>query len=138
MALRQKETKGRRLQGRDRQVEVERLALQLDPGDGAILVGSQALDRRVGPRLDSQLSRSCDHRVDQALVAADDVAHFLPPALAASAGHAPGAGPEVGRGQAGGITVEARVEQWLPDPLVDLLAAVAAQPGLQRNLSSLS
>ena len=53
VALGQQEAQGGRLQGRDRQVELQRLALQLDPGYGAVLGQGQALDRqrRCAPRL---------------------------------------------------------------------------------------
>ncbi|HET9592962.1 MAG TPA: hypothetical protein VFP17_08600, partial [Solirubrobacterales bacterium] len=44
---------------------------------GGVLGEGEAGDRRPGPRLDAELARPRHHRVDQPLVAADDMAHFL-------------------------------------------------------------
>jgi hypothetical protein len=135
VALGQQEAQSRWLHGRDRQVELQRLALELHPRHRAVLGQGETADRGIGPGLDAELARPRHHRVDQALVAADDVAHFLAAAAfaLAGAGHPAGAGPEVGGRQPRGVAVEARVEQRFPDPLPDLVAADPPQPGLERD-----
>ena len=76
---------------------------------------AQPLDRRAGEVCTPSSRARSDDRVDQPLVAADDVAHRLAAGalLAARAGHPPGARPQIGGRQPDGIAVEARVQQRL-------------------------